>query len=104
MRAEPSSTRAGAKTGALLVVPAHGSETQVLPFSALWSAADNDAPYAGRRATLLALFENRVTWSTIRHWQTGRRTMPDWARDILRAELKRQIAERQHVLDILDGR
>ena len=39
----------------------------------------------GNAVELLALFENRVAITTIRQWRLGRRAMPAWARDLLKA-------------------
>ena len=36
------------------------------------------------RAEILALFDDRVTWDTIRHWRTGKHGAPQWAIDRLR--------------------
>ena len=38
----------------------------------------------GTRAEILALFDDRVTWDTIRHWRTGKHGAPQWAIDRLR--------------------
>lgn len=44
-----------------------------------WLAPD------GRRETILALFDNRTTWNTIRDWRRGKRHVPQWAIDALTA-------------------
>jgi hypothetical protein len=38
----------------------------------------------GSRKAILALFDNRVTWSAIRHWRKGRALPPQWAVNCLR--------------------
>lgn len=38
---------------------------------------------SGRRADLIALFDGRAPWLTIRDWRRGRRSIPQWARDLL---------------------
>jgi protein gp37 len=40
---------------------------------------------SGNHAEIAALFHNRVTINTIRQWRVGRRAMPRWAWDILKA-------------------
>ena len=40
---------------------------------------------SGSRRAILALFDNRATWSAIRHWRKGRAKPPQWAVDILKA-------------------
>ena len=40
---------------------------------------------SGRRRDVLALFQNRATWSAVCHWRKGRVLPPQWAVDLLRA-------------------
>ena len=40
---------------------------------------------SGSHAEICALFHNRASITTIRHWRLGRRAMPQWAWDILKA-------------------
>lgn len=40
---------------------------------------------SGNHAEIVALFEHRVAMQTIRQWRLGRRLMPRWAWDILKA-------------------
>jgi hypothetical protein len=39
--------------------------------------------YPGRHRGVLSLLGNRVTWAYVRHWMTGRRPIPGWARLLL---------------------
>jgi hypothetical protein len=38
---------------------------------------------SGSRADILALFQNRASFSAIQHWRKGRREPPQWAVDLL---------------------
>lgn len=44
----------------------------------------------GRRRRILALLDNRVGWSAVRHWLEGRNKPPRWVRQCLAAELSRR--------------
>jgi hypothetical protein len=43
------------------------------------------------RAPQLALYRNRVTFWTIQGWRFGKTKIPEWACDILIAELEKMI-------------
>jgi hypothetical protein len=44
---------------------------------------------SGRRADILALFDNKVTWGSVKHWRKGRRNVPMWAIECLRRRTAR---------------
>lgn len=50
-----------------------------------------------RRIEIVALFDKRTTYGTIRHWRTGRRSTPQWALD-LAAEKAAQIGALEPIL------
>ena len=52
----------------------------------------NAAVYPGIRRGLYELFQGRAAVYTIRDWRRGKRVMPQWARDILIAELEKKMA------------
>lgn len=58
--------------------------------------------YAGRRKTLLALISRGTSWSTIRHWTSGRRKAPAWVRAIVADKLRRKAAELNHIAELLE--
>ena len=99
MRAAPHASVTDNDSQALPAVPERRARHPVTPILALWPTG-----YRGRHAELLAFFQHRASWSASRAWNDGRRPMPQWARDLLKNELERRIAEYQNVLDILDGR
>lgn len=45
------------------------------------------------KAGLLALFDGRASYPAIRKWREGRRAMPPWAIDLIRAKLAAKAAE-----------
>lgn len=47
---------------------------------------------SGRHAEICALFDRRVSYSSIKFWRYGKRPAPQWARDMLRAHLAKQRA------------
>jgi hypothetical protein len=48
--------------------------------------------YPGRHRGVLSLLGNRVTWAYVRHWMTGRRPIPPWARAVLADYLRSRAA------------
>jgi hypothetical protein len=42
---------------------------------------------SGNHTEIAALFDNRVAVQTIRQWRLGRRLMPQWAKDLLKAKM-----------------
>ena len=54
-----------------------------IPFDA---AIRQLVPDGNRKATL-ALFQGQVSFSGLRHWRKGRRSIPQWAKDMLATEL-----------------
>ena len=56
----------------------------------LW--AWHSEAYPGRADGLHSLFGGKAKHYTIRDWRRGRRRMPQWARDILIAELEKKMA------------
>lgn len=54
----------------------------------LWPHGIDD--YPGPRYGLYHLFKGRAAIYTIRDWRRGRRRLPQWARDILIAELEKR--------------
>ncbi len=60
------------------------------------------APIAKRR-TLAGLLNKRVTRQAIQNWRKGRRKAPAWARAIIAAELRKRIAEYEHLAALLEN-
>lgn len=56
---------------------------------------------SGNRRQILALFENRVSWSGYRHWRAGRRGMPEWALTALETKLHAYWCEYARVADTI---
>ena len=53
------------------------------------------------RVAIRQLFNNRASWSAIKHWRKGRRRVPDWAREALSGQIARSasaLQERQQSL------
>lgn len=48
--------------------------------------------YPGQHRGFLAVLGNRVTWDSVRHWMTGRRPIPPWARAVLADYLRSRAA------------
>lgn len=46
-----------------------------------WIVPWSRLTFPGFRRGLLELLGNRVTYSALKGWRSGRRTMPDWARE-----------------------
>lgn len=69
---------------------------RILP-SAIDDALRELAP-SGRRKDILALFDNRITWGTVKNWRKRRHPLPLWARDSLLAKL-RPLIERAALLE-----
>lgn len=46
-------------------------------------------PSGFRPTDVVALFEHRTTYGTIKQWRHGRRNMPAWAVEIIRAKFER---------------
>lgn len=65
-----------------------------------WMASDE---YPGRIKGLLALFRNRVAYVTIRNWRRGTRRTPQWALDIILAELIERRAALDHAIALLES-
>ena len=45
------------------------------------------------RQAILALFNHRVTWGSIKHWRKGRRPVPEWAREAINKAAAPKIEE-----------
>src|ERR1700732_3617003 len=56
---------------------------------------EHTGEYPGRIKGLLALFQNRVAYVTIRNWRRGTRRTPQWALDVMATELRSRIAALQ---------
>ena len=55
----------------------------------------------GDRKSILALFENRVTFGAVHHWKKGRRHLPQWARELLTKKLRAEIERRAKIIETL---
>lgn len=75
-------------------VPFEAGVQALLPWS---NSPRHDLPsYPGRTALLRAALGDRVPYNTIKKWREGKRTAPQWARDLLASHLEnhaRQCAE-----------
>jgi len=50
--------------------------------------------YPGRNALIAAALQGRASFEAIKGWRYGRRSAPQWARDMLASHLERDAAER----------
>lgn len=55
---------------------------------------------SGRRRTILAVLDNRVTWGAVKHWRKGRRRAPQWALQAVLSTIEAKAAPLDHVLNM----
>ena len=64
----------------------HPAQAEAARRGQYFAQAIRAAVTSGRRADIVALFENRVGWTAIQHWCAGRRGVPQWAYDCVMAK------------------
>lgn len=55
---------------------------------------------SGRRRTILAVLDNRVSWQAVQHWRKGRARAPQWAVVAMLAALERKRGPIDHALNL----
>lgn len=53
------------------------------------------------RKAILSLFDNRVTWGAVRHWRTGRRAPPMWAREAIAVAVAPKLEEIRRLQELI---
>ncbi len=64
---------------------------------------DSSVDYPGRIKGMLALFHTRVSKWAIREWRRGRNPTPQWALDLVLAELHKRRSALDHAIALIEA-